>query len=387
MTTSKSIALVLTAALAAGSAHAASAATPTPTAKSSSTPATTSETSPATAKPAASTARHAVSAKRAAVAKPSASKSAAAPAKAGASPPAPADAKAPDDSTMTLRGGQEGTVFRSLTVEGEDRIHYEVARPELKLDADPTKVSGLEWGSARDVLDRTTPDEMAPLVAGSALEQSPYTARPWLSHFASGTVATFHPDVEHVDHWKLTVADWRGQPVATFSGKGDPPKDLAWDGRAANGAPVMPGATYSYVFEAVDRAGNHRHFVGDGFRVNAFRVERDGAMTLVFTGGEMNGAGGSGAVAGGTSPLVLEAASWLNQVGATSSPITVTATGRTSDEATSLGRQIQQQLSPLLIGDAARIRVETRTASDAPPGGTASIVTGKATAVAESRSR
>src|SRR5262245_3031298 len=44
---------------------------------------------------------------------------------------------APEDTTITLRGGQEGTVFRSLTVEGEDRIHVEIERPELRLALDP----------------------------------------------------------------------------------------------------------------------------------------------------------------------------------------------------------------------------------------------------------
>ena len=355
-TTSRTIALVMAAALAAGSARAA---TPNAAGTAGTKPGVTTKRAATTAAP-----------KRAPVAAP---KHVAAPS-AAVTKPAPA----PDDSTMTLRGGQEGTVFRSLTVEGEDRIHYEVERPQLKLDADPSKAPGLEWGSARDVLDRTIPDEMAPLLAGSAREASPYTARPWLSHFASGSVATFRPAVQGVDHWKLTVANGRGEAVASFTGHGEAPKEITWDGRAANGAPVMPGMTYSYVFEAVDRAGNHRHFVGDGFRVAAFRIENEAATTLVFTGAEMAGDGSSPA----TSPLMLEAASWLNQSGALAAPITVTAIGRSNDEATSLGQRIQSQLATLVMGDAGRIRIETRLESDAPPGGAASIATGRMPATA-----
>jgi len=359
MTTSRTIALVMAAVVAASAARAATnpGAAPTAAAK---TGVTTKRAATATPKRAPVAAPKHVAAPSAAVTKP---------------------APAPEDSTMTLRGGTEGTVFRSLTVEGEDRIHYEVERPQLKLEMDPSKASGLEWGSARDVLDRTVPDEMAPLLAASARAESPYTARPWLSHFASGSVATFRPAVQGVDHWKLTVANGRGEPVTSFSGHGEAPKEIAWDGRASNGAPVTPGMTYSYVFEAVDRAGNHRHFVGEGFRVAAFRIENESATTLVFTGAEMSGETGAG-VSGETSPLMLEAASWLNQSASPAAPITVTATGRSNDEATSLGQRISSQLSTLVMGDAARIRVETRLESDAPPGGAASITTGRMPATA-----
>jgi hypothetical protein len=404
MTTSKTIALVLAAAVAAGMAQAATssetktvptgaavkhaapahtAASTEPASKSSTKAADAGTTGASTHRPAKSATRTTASRPAQSPTKPAASGAV----KSTTVSPPPKAPPAREDSTLTLRGGQEGTVFRSLTVEGEDRIHFEVERPTLKLEMDPSQAPGLEWGSARDVLDRTVPDEMAPLLATSAHASSPYTARPWLHAFASGAVATFHPDVEGVEHWKLTVANWRGEPVTSFSGKGDPPKEIAWDGRGANGAPVMPGATYSYVFEAVDRAGNHRHFVGEGFRVAAFRLESAAATVLVFTGGEMNapasgaggtgGTGGAGATPGRASPLLLEAASWLNQSASLAAPITVTTTARTNDEATALGRQILSQLAGLVLGDAGRIRVETRVESDAPPGGAASIMTGR----------
>ena len=291
---------------------------------------------------------------------------------------------------MTLRGGQEGTVFRSLTVEGEDRIHFEVERPELRLELDPTKAPGLEWGTARDVLDRTTPDLMAPLLAGSAREASPYTGRPWLSHFASGAVARFRPAVEGVESWKLSVANWRGETVTTFQGKGDPPKEIVWDGRAANGTAVMPGRTYSYVFEAVDRAGNRRNFVGEGFRVAAFRVTNESGTALVFTAGEMSERSSAPGMTGGAPmmapgannapPVILEAVSWLNQVATPAAPIVVTATARSAEEASALAQRVQSQLGVLLIGDASRLRAETRIESDAPPGGAVALVAGRVTA-------
>ncbi len=40
---------------------------------------------------------------------------------------------------LTLKGGQDGTVFRSLTVEGENRVQIRFERPELELDIDPNQ--------------------------------------------------------------------------------------------------------------------------------------------------------------------------------------------------------------------------------------------------------
>lgn len=290
---------------------------------------------------------------------------------------APAPAR---DSAMTLHGGQEGTVFRSLTVEGEDRIHYEVARPDLKLAVNPDDAPGLDWGTARDVLDRTVPDVMSPLLVVSSREPSPFTARPWLSHFAAGAVARFRPAVEGVARWKLTVANAGGEAVATFQGSGDPPSEIPWDGRSASGAPVTPGATYSYVFEATDKAGNRRHFVGDGFRVAAFRIMSDAATTLVFAGTEMSpprDRAASLAAAERPSPVILEAASWLDQSAATQ-PIAIMAVAHSADEASTLAQRVRRQIAPLLMGDPARVRVDSRAATDAPEGGAVTIVCGRA---------
>src|SRR5439155_772002 len=85
--------------------------------------------------------------------------------------PAAAAEGADSSRVMKLKGGEEGTVFRTLTVQGEDRIHIEVERPALKLGVDPERAPGLDRGSVGDVLDRTTPDLEAPLVAGTSRDE------------------------------------------------------------------------------------------------------------------------------------------------------------------------------------------------------------------------
>ena len=153
----------------------------------------------------------------------------------------------------TLQG--EGTVFRSLTIQGDDRIHLEIERPALDLDLDPQQAPGLSIGDAGEVLQRSGPDLVSPLTAISARSPAPFVAQPWLERFSSGEVAHFRPEFENVERWRLTIADSRGIEVARFEGPGQPPRDLAWNGRATDGAAALPGRTYSYAFEAWDRAG------------------------------------------------------------------------------------------------------------------------------------
>ncbi|MBI3540450.1 MAG: hypothetical protein HY076_09280 [Candidatus Eisenbacteria bacterium] len=282
-----------------------------------------------------------------------------------------------DDSTMRIRAGQDGTVFRSLTVEGEDRIHFEFERPPLALQLDPSNAPGLDWGSARDVLDRTVPDLAAPLVAGSKDEPSPFVAHPWLGHFAAGAVATFRPDVKGVERWTLTVVNARGETVAGFQGNGEPPREIVWDGRMKDGTPVVPGLTYSYVFQAHDRAGNKRNFIGEGFRVSAYRLEVAGDPVLVFSGRELPGsdAGRSSLAAReAAAPIVIEAATWLNQSPRTATPVRVSVAARSMDEAQALASRVARQLMPYLLGDPARVQTMPQVQPDAPEGGAVSIV-------------
>jgi len=293
----------------------------------------------------------------------------------------PSQQTADADSGMTLRGGQERTDFRTMTVEGEDRVHLEVERPGLTLDLDPEKVGGLESGTASDVLNRVPPDLMTGFLESSAHNPSPYLAHPWLSQFATGSVARFQPSVKDVERWKLMVADSKGQTVTTFQGKGDPPKEIAWDGRSQNGALVTPGLTYSYIFEAYDRAGNRRNFVGEGFRVSAYRLESPDGPVLVFSGqmllSALKSARAFGMGADGASraipPVILEAAGWLNAASRLSQPVRVTATGRSFEQANLLAGRVSAALAGIALGDPARIQTVAEVVPDAPDGGTVRI--------------
>jgi hypothetical protein len=293
---------------------------------------------------------------------------------------APTSGDEPDSAKAgyTLKGGQERTDFRSLTIEGEDRVHVEIERPALALQLNPSEVKGLEFGTAADVLDRTSPDLMTQYLAVSATGRSPYTSRPWLRQFASGAVARFEPAVHGTERWKLSVADSRGQTVAQFGGQGDAPKEIVWDGRSVSGAPVTPGITYSYVFEAVDKAGNKRNFVGQGFRVSAYRLESSQGPVLVFSGQMLREGASASTYGSGTSsrpapPIVLEAASTLNQSTRVSQPVRVSVTARSYEAANASAKQVASWISDLTIGDPARVQAVAEVQPDAPEGGTVRI--------------
>ena len=290
----------------------------------------------------------------------------------------------PSDTTMTLQGGKERTDFRTLTVEGEDRVHVDVERPPLVLDLDPDKVPGLESGTAADVLNRVSPDLTTAYLATSANQPTPYVAHPWLSQFATGAVARFEPNVKNVERWKLMVADSKGQIVKTYEGKGDPPKEVQWDGRSQNGTPVTPGLTYSYIFEAYDKAGNKRNFVGQGFRVTAYRLDAPSGPVLVFSGQNLLASQKSGTSFGmgaglgsrQTPSIILEAASWLNQSERVAQPILVTATARSYEQAAFLSKVVGNSLSQYVLGDPARIQTVGEVVPDAPDGGMVRIALG-----------
>jgi len=280
--------------------------------------------------------------------------------------------KAIDPDGMSLKGDQEGTAFRTLTVEGEDRVHFDIERPSLDLQVDPSTAPGLDWGSAHDVLDRTVPDGVAPLLAASTGSLTPYLARPWVRTYAVGDVARFHPQVDQVDRWRLVVADSRGETVRSFEGKGEPKKDIVWDGLSTDGVPASPGLTYSYVFEARDRAGNKRNFVGEGFELPAYRLATAKGPVLAFAAEPAAPPTSTSRDSRTPSPYVLEAASWLNQLPETQ-PVQVTATARSFKQAKSLGDGIATALGSLLVGGPQRVQVQTKVEPDAHPTGTVAI--------------
>jgi hypothetical protein len=186
-------------------------------------------------------------------------------------------------------------------------------------------------------------------------------------------VATFRPAVSDVARWGLSIADSRGEVVASFSGKGQPPREIVWDGRAARGGHVVPGRVYSSVFEAYDRVGNKRSMVGQGFQVGAIRIPSSTGMVFLFPASAI---GDPGPLPGTSSPLILEAASWINQLGRAGDAVRITGISRTPEAGEALALAVRQALGPQILGGDARIQVASLVEADAAPEGTVRIEAG-----------
>ena len=268
---------------------------------------------------------------------------------------------APADSALGLRADEELTELESLTVEAENRVRIRFARPTLRVDVDPSTAPGLDWGSIVDVLDRHEPDLVAPLLASSSGERSPYLARPWLDGFRDGPVARFRPSLDGVARWSMTIADSRGNVVRTFGDSGSPPDEIAWDGRTDDGDFAAVGLVYSYVLEAQDRAGNKRNFVGDAFELVPYRTggEDDAAPRFLLTARQLED--------GAPVPaLLLEASTRINRIEEVERAVEVRVSARSREQAEATAQRVVDWLTPLVIDGSRRILAVTEVAPDAP---------------------
>lgn len=279
------------------------------------------------------------------------------------------------DTTMKLKGGAEGTLFESLKIEGEDRIHIEFERPELILNLDPKSARGLDWRSLDAVLDQLGVSLMAPFMRNTAGLRRQCFARPWLDQFSIDGVARFRPEVEGVDRWRLMVADSKGKTVAAFEGKNKPPKEIVWDGRSLEGQPVPPGLTYSYLLEAYDRAGNKRNFIGEGFELPAYRIDTSEGRMMLFSGKEFTGAQESNYGKEALPPaVILDVANFINMESDLDAPVHVEVSARSYEEADRLSGDIVMRLKPFLLGNVLRVQPVSKVQPDAPDCGTVVVL-------------
>jgi hypothetical protein len=69
------------------------------------------------------------------------------------------------------------------------------------------------------------------------------------------------------------------------------------------------------------------------------------------------------------SPILLEAASWLNQLERVDAPIVVETQARTREAAQALAARMSDELPSLLLGPKTRLDIRQRVEADAPEAG------------------
>ncbi|MGM0568340.1 MAG: OmpA family protein [Elusimicrobiota bacterium] len=84
-----------------------------------------------------------------------------------------------------------------------------------------------------------------------------------------GDEIVFKPFGEHdsgIKSWNIEIFDRRRRGAISFSGEGNPPESIAWDGENAEGSYVRPG-TYRAVLRVMDNEGNTNLTEPVAFRV------------------------------------------------------------------------------------------------------------------------
>jgi hypothetical protein len=276
---------------------------------------------------------------------------------------------APD--RMAFDGGSDGGVLPSLTIEGEDQISIRFERPSLGLDLQPRTAPGLGWKNTWDKVD------LFPVVTlFSALERSPYLGRPWLGTFTAENVVVFRPEADRVRSWRLDVVDSRGRLAKTYEGKGQPPKTIAWDGRRQDGTPAWPGLIYTHALETTDKAGNTRTYTGEGFALPPYRLQDENSVQLVLAGEYFpQNRRARGQKSTPNQDLILEAASWLNQIEGIDGKIEIQVTARSNGQARRLADTVANSMARHVVGPSRRIVTTIHAVPDAPDHGMVVIAT------------
>ncbi len=80
---------------------------------------------------------------------------------------------------------------------------------------------------------------------------------PWWDPAAGpGRIGLTAADRNGVSEWRLQLADDEGRELRVFTGRGDPPREIAWDGRDDRGTILQPGSFVLLRLTGADDAGN-----------------------------------------------------------------------------------------------------------------------------------
>ena len=86
-----------------------------------------------------------------------------------------------------------------------------------------------------------------------------------------------------IDNWKVEISNEKDDILKSFEGKGQPPRELVWDGNTDQMKPVEQGSLLEAAFSASDRAGNGATTDPISFQVDYQPPTAGEQMTLNLT--------------------------------------------------------------------------------------------------------
>jgi len=103
---------------------------------------------------------------------------------------------------------------------------------------------------------------------------------PELTNIQPQPAKVFYVQFKDLSIWDLEIYSSDGSLFKSISGEENPPQSIAWDGIGDNQKFLTPGYTYTYAFNAVDKAGNKRIFPGKTFNVQALYFKHDNKILV-----------------------------------------------------------------------------------------------------------
>lgn len=107
--------------------------------------------------------------------------------------------------------------------------------------------------------------------------------KPWLGNILTPPITISNISVDrNVNQWELVITDAMGGLFRTFSGMGNPPEAIEWDGRDTKGNMIDLGKNYSYYLRVVNEEKKSSFQLGKKVRVPAlyWREELNSVVRL-----------------------------------------------------------------------------------------------------------
>lgn len=178
----------------------------------------------------------------------------------------------------------------NMIIEGESRLKVKPQVPELAWNVNAYDNVGELMKDNNVISGFRAPAVNHPPMSLPEKSFSDKTASPWLARMYEPpilTLATKAQENAAKQEWAFLIKDSRGKVFYEQKGRGELPKELSWDGFGDTGDPLRAGFDYNYTLSIQDEGGNPQRFSGKPFRVNAFRYNRGGKLTMIFDANEL----------------------------------------------------------------------------------------------------
>ena len=184
--------------------------------------------------------------------------------------------------------GENGAALPEMVVEAENAVRQEIEKGTFEFALDTAVIDSFFTVMDAEALGVSPVSGLQPHLNNLELLGSDQPPHLWIPALVKDPVATFYtaePEGHRTKNWSLAVTDFRGSPFRTYTGNGNPPESLDWDGVGNNGEILKVGYPYSYVFTLVDKGTNTYNHAGVSFRIPALDYRQDGDRVLEIAGG------------------------------------------------------------------------------------------------------